>query len=130
MKKYTPRWHDDEVTALSDLAVDFFEREVVAHVERWDAQRRIDRELWLAAGKLGLPLCPIPEEYGGGGGTFAGILATTDSCSLRPRGPLDNCELIWGIGDASPSRDESPGEHSRHVAACLDVGTGPFRPRS
>jgi acyl-CoA dehydrogenase len=79
MKKYRPRWHDDEVSALSDLAVDFFERKVVAHVERWDAQRRIDREVWLAAGKLGLLLCSVPEEYGGGGGTFAHDLAVFEA---------------------------------------------------
>jgi acyl-CoA dehydrogenase len=76
---YTPSWHDDTVSALSDLAVGFFEREVVAHVERWDAQRRIDREVWLTAGKLGLLLCSIPEEYGGGGGTFAHDLAVFEA---------------------------------------------------
>jgi acyl-CoA dehydrogenase len=79
MKRYTPSWYDDEVSALSDLAVDVFEREVVAHAERWDAQRRIVHEVWLAAGKLGLLLCSIPEEYGGGGGTFAHDLAVFEA---------------------------------------------------
>lgn len=80
--KYTPSWHDDEVSAVSDLAGEFFEREVVAHVERWDMQRRIDREVWLAAGKLGLLLCSVPEEYGGGGGTFAHDLAVFEAQGL------------------------------------------------
>ncbi|MFC9900915.1 acyl-CoA dehydrogenase family protein [Rhodococcus sp. NPDC127593] len=79
MKKHIPSWHDDEVRALSELAVGFFEREVVAHNEKWDAQHRIDREVWLEAGKLGLLCCSIPEEYGGGGGTFAHDLAVFEA---------------------------------------------------
>jgi acyl-CoA dehydrogenase len=79
MKAYIPTWHDDEVRALSELAGEFFEREVVAHNEKWDAQRHIDRSVWLEAGKLGLLCCSIPEEYGGGGGTFAHDLAVFDA---------------------------------------------------
>ncbi|GAF49346.1 MULTISPECIES: acyl-CoA dehydrogenase family protein [Rhodococcus] len=79
MKKYVPSWHDEEVKALSDLAAGFFEREVVAHNETWDAQQRIDRSVWLEAGKLGLLCCSIPEEYGGGGGSFAHDLAVFDA---------------------------------------------------
>lgn len=77
--KHVPSWHDDEVSALYDLALGFFEREVVANVEKWDTQRRIDRSVWLEAGKLGLLLCSVPEEYGGGGGTFAHDLAVFDA---------------------------------------------------
>ncbi|AHK27377.1 cyclohexanecarboxyl-CoA dehydrogenase [Rhodococcus opacus PD630] len=79
MKKYVPSWHDEEVKALSDLAAGFFEREVVAHNETWDAQHRIDRSVWLEAGKLGLLCCSIPAEYGGGGGSFAHDLAVFDA---------------------------------------------------
>nr|WP_271213482.1 acyl-CoA dehydrogenase family protein [Rhodococcus wratislaviensis]GLK40590.1 acyl-CoA dehydrogenase [Rhodococcus wratislaviensis] len=79
MNTYTPSWHDDEVTAVSHLARDFFEREVMAHNAKWDAQRHIDREVWREAGKLGLLLCSVPEEYGGGGGTFAHDLAVFEA---------------------------------------------------
>ncbi|BDC71956.1 acyl-CoA dehydrogenase [Prescottella equi] len=74
-----PSWHDDEVRALSELAAGFFEREVVAHNEKWEAQRHIDRDVWRTAGKLGLLCCSIPEEYGGGGGTFAHDLAVFEA---------------------------------------------------
>ena len=47
----------------------FVENEVVPNLERWDEQRSIDRETWLAAGKLGLLGLSIPEEYGGSGVT-------------------------------------------------------------
>ncbi|MDT2005334.1 acyl-CoA dehydrogenase [Rhodococcus opacus] len=79
MNKHSPSWHDDEVKALSELALGFFQREVVAHNEKWDAQHRIDREVWIEAGKLGLLCCSIPEEYGGGGGTFAHDLAVFEA---------------------------------------------------
>lgn len=72
-------WYDDEVRALYDLALGFFEREVVAHAEKWDSQRSIDREVWRKAGELGLLLCSVPAEYGGGGGTFAHDLAVFDA---------------------------------------------------
>lgn len=34
---------------------------MVAHVEKWDTQRHIDRSVWSEAGKLGLLLCSVPE---------------------------------------------------------------------
>ena len=34
-------------------------------------QHRPDAEAWTAAGRAGLLLADVPEEYGGGGGTFA-----------------------------------------------------------
>jgi len=47
----------------------FFEREVVPHHARWEADGIVPRSVWRAAGEAGL-LCPaIPEAYGGGGGS-------------------------------------------------------------
>ncbi len=47
----------------------FFEREVVPHHARWEAEGIVPRSVWRAAGVAGL-LCPaIPESYGGGGGS-------------------------------------------------------------
>jgi alkylation response protein AidB-like acyl-CoA dehydrogenase len=45
----------------------FVAREVVPNLERWDAERLIDRALWLEAGKQGLIGLAVPEELGGGG---------------------------------------------------------------
>lgn len=64
-------WMDDEVVALGDLARKFFARECAPNEPRWRAQKHVDREVWLKAGELGLLCLSIPEEYGGGGGTFA-----------------------------------------------------------
>lgn len=49
----------------------FFQTYAVPHQDRWAQQQRVDREFWTRAGEFGLLLCSIPEEYGGGGGTFA-----------------------------------------------------------
>ncbi|MCJ0904352.1 acyl-CoA dehydrogenase [Rhodococcus sp. SRB_17] len=73
--KRKPSWYDDEITAVAELARGFFDRELIAKREQWDSQHRVDRSVWLEAGKLGLLCCSIPEEYGGGGGTFAHDLA-------------------------------------------------------
>ncbi len=76
---YTSAWRDEEVTALGDLADKFFAKEVSPHRERWEAQHRVDREVWTKAGELGLLCCSIPEEYGGGGGSFAHDLAVLEA---------------------------------------------------
>src|ERR1043166_3242442 len=61
----------DELRMFRDTARKFMEAEVKPHVERWDAQGHVDRDLWNKAGALGLLCASIPEEYGGGGGNFA-----------------------------------------------------------
>jgi acyl-CoA dehydrogenase len=66
-----PSWSDDDAEAFRELAHSFLEKECAPNEARWGEQQHVDREIWNKAGALGL-LCPsIPEEYGGGGGTFA-----------------------------------------------------------
>jgi acyl-CoA dehydrogenase len=60
----------DEMFMLRELARAFFEREAVPHHERWAEQHHVDREFWRKAGEAGLLCASIPEQYGGGGGTF------------------------------------------------------------
>nr|WP_294516689.1 acyl-CoA dehydrogenase family protein [uncultured Rhodopila sp.] len=49
----------------------FTNRELAPHQARWAEQGRPDRGVWLKAGETGLLLPDVPEEYGGGGGSFA-----------------------------------------------------------
>lgn len=61
----------DELDMLRVTARRFFEEEVAPHAARFRAQHHIDREVWLKAGELGLLCMSIPQEYGGGGASFA-----------------------------------------------------------
>ncbi|MGH3432809.1 MAG: acyl-CoA dehydrogenase family protein [Thermocrispum sp.] len=54
-----------------DLARDFCRKELMPNQERWAKDKQVDRELWNKAGEIGLLCLSVPEEYGGGGGTFA-----------------------------------------------------------
>jgi len=46
---------------------EFVQREVVDNVERWEDARLIDRDVWIAAGKLGIIGLSAPESFGGAG---------------------------------------------------------------
>lgn len=68
---YRSAWMDDEIADLKEMAIKFFEANAVPHRERWEQQKRVDRDFWLAAGSQGLLCASIPDQYGGGGGTYA-----------------------------------------------------------
>lgn len=48
----------------------FLSEEVGPNANAWRTRGYIDRDLWRKAGALGLLCASVPEEYGGGGGTF------------------------------------------------------------
>jgi acyl-CoA dehydrogenase len=64
-------WMNEDLDAFRDLARTFCEKELAPNQDRWIAQQHVDRELWHKAGEIGLLCLSVPEEYGGGGGTFA-----------------------------------------------------------
>ena len=68
---YRSGWRDAEHDHLAELARTFLEKEAVPHGGRWAKQQQVDRDFWRKAGEVGLLCLSIPEEYGGGGGTFA-----------------------------------------------------------
>jgi acyl-CoA dehydrogenase len=68
---YESPWMTDETRVFQKMASKFIERQFAPHQTRWAEQGRPDAEAWIEAGKMGLLLPDVPEEYGGGGGTFA-----------------------------------------------------------
>lgn len=68
---YRSPWMTDDLDALREHARAFFAKEAAPHLDRWAKQGEVDREFWNKAGDAGLLCISIPEEFGGGGGTFA-----------------------------------------------------------
>ena len=55
---------NEELTLFRDMAHRAFEQEISPHIEEWEAQHIVPREMWNTLGAAGL-LCPdMPEEYG------------------------------------------------------------------
>ena len=66
-----PAWMTEDVEIFADAVGKFCEKEVEPHIEKWEKQEVVDREIWYKAGEAGI-LCPsTPAEFGGGGGSFA-----------------------------------------------------------
>ncbi len=63
-------WMRDDHAMLADQAIRFFEREVVPHYDRFEANGIVDRAVWEKAGETGLLAPMAPDEYGGAGGDF------------------------------------------------------------
>jgi long-chain-acyl-CoA dehydrogenase len=55
--------HDD----FRDLVRAFIAKEVTPYHEKWEADKMVSRDVWLAAGRAGLLGIEIDEKYGGGG---------------------------------------------------------------
>ncbi|MGZ8849423.1 MAG: acyl-CoA dehydrogenase family protein [Thermoanaerobaculia bacterium] len=62
---------DDELRMFRKTVRQFIQKEFVPRQACWRKQQRPDAEAWAAAGDVGILLPDLPEEYGGGGGTFA-----------------------------------------------------------
>jgi alkylation response protein AidB-like acyl-CoA dehydrogenase len=58
---------DQEHRDFQAMVRDFVGREIVPHHADWERAGLVDREVWRAAGKLGLLGIDVPEEYGGAG---------------------------------------------------------------
>ncbi len=64
-------WATDETRIFRKMVRQFIERELAPNHDRWAEQGHADAAAWTKAGTVGLLLPDVPEEYGGGGGTFA-----------------------------------------------------------
>ena len=71
LDNYRSPWLSEELDDLRDMARTFLNKESLPHHARWAEQHCVDRDFWRQAGEAGLLCISIPEEYGGGGGTFA-----------------------------------------------------------
>lgn len=86
MTRHHSSWMDKDLDQVAELARNFFTKVCAPNEERWGKQQHVDRDVWYEAGKLGLLCASIPEEYGGGGGTFAheAVIAIEQVAALAP----------------------------------------------
>ncbi len=68
---YDSPWLNDDVRMFRTTVRQFIQKEFAPQQARWREQQRPDAEAWTAAGRTGILLTDVPEEYGGGGGSFA-----------------------------------------------------------
>ncbi len=58
---------EEEHEQLRGTARQFLEKECAPYAEKWESDRIVDREAYVAAGKYGLIGFNLPEKFGGGG---------------------------------------------------------------
>jgi acyl-CoA dehydrogenase len=78
MASYESPWMNDELKLYRKTVREFLQAEFLPCQAKWREQHRPDAEAWKKAGQTGLLLPDVPEEYGGGGGTFAHQAVVTE----------------------------------------------------
>jgi acyl-CoA dehydrogenase len=73
---------NDELRMYRKSVREFLQEEFVPCQEKWRGQHKPDADAWTKAGQTGLLLPDVPEEYGGGGGTFAHQAIVTEELAL------------------------------------------------
>jgi acyl-CoA dehydrogenase len=78
MTNYESPWMNDELRMYRKTVREFLQEEFLPRQAKWREQHRPDAEAWKKAGQTGLLLPDVPEEYGGGGGSFAHQAVVTE----------------------------------------------------
>jgi len=60
----------EEHQMMREMIQDFISNEVIDHLDTWEKNGMVSREIWTRAGALGLLCLDMPEPYGGGGLDF------------------------------------------------------------
>jgi acyl-CoA dehydrogenase len=67
---YVAAWETEEHRLLRKHAAEFFRKEATPNQAKWAKQQQVDREFWNKSGAAGLLGLNLPEQYGGGGGSY------------------------------------------------------------
>jgi acyl-CoA dehydrogenase len=78
MSSYESPWMSDELRVFRNTLREFIQEEFLPRQNKWREQHRPDADAWTKAGQTGLLLPDVPEEFGGGGGTFAHQAVVTE----------------------------------------------------
>jgi len=78
MANYESPWMNEELRMYRKTVREFIQQEFLPRQAKWREQHRPDAEAWKQAGQTGLLLPDVPDEFGGGGGTFAHQAVVTE----------------------------------------------------
>src|SRR3970040_3027722 len=56
----------EEHKMMQEMIQEFISNDIMDHLEEWEKNGMVSREIWKRAGELGLLCLDIPEIYGGG----------------------------------------------------------------
>jgi acyl-CoA dehydrogenase len=68
---YESPWTSDDVRIFRKTIRQFIQEQFTPQQARWREKQHPDATTWTKAGGIGMLLPDVPQEYGGGGGTFA-----------------------------------------------------------
>ncbi|MBM7457860.1 acyl-CoA dehydrogenase family protein [Rhodococcus coprophilus] len=95
------RWDTDEQKALRQLAADFTRKEIVPHLDTWEREGAIPRELHRKAAEAGLLGASVAEEHGGSGGNALDMLTILEQIILSG-GSSGLISALFSHGIATP----------------------------
>ncbi|WP_068155730.1 acyl-CoA dehydrogenase family protein [Rhodococcus phenolicus] len=95
------RWDTEERKALRRLAADFTRKEIVPHLDTWEREGAIPRELHRKAADAGLLGASVAEEHGGSGGNALDMLAILEEIILAG-GSSGLISALFSHGIATP----------------------------
>ena len=93
-------YYDETHEALAQSVRRFVEREVAPHIDRWEAEGELPRELHIKAAEAGILGLRYPEDYGGhseGFDIFHGMTQTEELAAVGAGG-LGASLMTHGIG--------------------------------
>lgn len=61
----------EEHKMMQQMIQDFIKNEIMDHIDEWENNGMVSREIWERAGELGLLCIDMPEQYGGSGLDFS-----------------------------------------------------------
>ena len=61
----------EEHKMMQKMIQDFINNEIIEHIDEWEKNGMVSRDIWKRAGELGLLCIDMPEQYGGSGLDFS-----------------------------------------------------------
>jgi acyl-CoA dehydrogenase len=86
-----PAYLTEELELFQDMVARFMEKELVPLADSWEEHAIVEREAWKKCGEQGLLLVGCPEEYGGGGGSFAHEAVIIEQSGRRGLDAINIC---------------------------------------